>query len=259
MKQLLFFIILTAFTVQSQSNTDFLNKYHKYSVEIGIGYYYGSEISPLPSSLGFRYQSYIAPKFGVYYDIYRKNQFNIRTGVSAFLLRDIELVRIDASENSADSGMDAKVEFQSAEWQFNIPITVEYLTYLHNSKITFNGSLMIGYENYGGVAIMTSGVGRIGGERTSLTRYTSRGNDVWHPSGQIGVGMYFPYRKWMLRVNLHYTKLFEKMYRGTFVYDNLQTTPDFGGTYGFKGDSFGVDFTVYLAKKSKLRKSKKKK
>lgn len=68
-------------------------------------------------------------------------------------------------------------------------------------------------------------------------------------NGQLGMGMYFSFEGWMLRVNIFYNHAFQKLYEGEYQFSHLQQSPDFGGTFGSKGNSYGVEFSLYLSKR----------
>lgn len=250
---ILIIIALTAFHIKAQSNTEFLNNYYKLNLEISTGYFYGAKTSKLPSSLNYSFKNYVAPHFGLHYDFLRKGNFNFKVGVSALLLRDIDEIRIDKIELVRDYDFTKKGETFSGDWQFNIPITVEYIIPLNKSKLTFNASYIIGIQNfYYAESGFSVGSDTTGGETTFEGVYW-RGDNGFHPSAQLGVGMYFPFKKWMLRTNLYYNVMLEKMYEGTFEFRGLRQSPDIDGTYSFSGNSFGIEFSIYLTNKKSKR------
>ena len=192
----------------------------------------------------------------MHYDFLRTDKFNFKIGFSTFLLREIDEIRMDKIETPADFDWIDGLEVFSADWQFNIPITIEYITYLNKSKLTFNTSFMIGYQDFDYAETEYGLINHNTGEHSSFKGYYSRGDDVWHPNAQIGFGMYFPFEKWMLRTNLYYNIMLEKMYEGTFEFRGLRQSSDIDGTYSFSGNSFGIEFSIYLAKKKRKHKSK---
>jgi len=243
------FFIISIFHSKAQSNTKFLDKYNKLNFEIGIAYFYGSKTSTIPSSINYRYINYTSPRFGLHYDFLQIRQFNFKIGISTFLLQEIDEHYFSKEETVLDYDIKKRYITTSGDWQFNMPITVEYITYLPKSKLSFNASFIIGYQDYSyGETEFEIGNNN---ETASFKGEYSRGNNAWHPSTQIGIGMYFPFKKWMLRTNLYYNIMLEKMYEGTFEFRGLRQSPDIDGTYSFSGNSFGIEFSIYLAKRKK--------
>jgi len=246
-------ILITLFVVQvkAQNNTLFLKDYYKFNLELSGGYFYGAKTSKLPSTLSYSFKNYVAPRFGLHYDFLQKGNFNFKVGFSALILRDIDEIRLDEIEQAFDSDITIKTETFSGDWQFNIPITVEYIIPFNKSKLTFNASYIIGIQDFY-YAETGYGIGSdaTGGETTFEGVYW-RGDNGFHPGAQLGVGMYFPFKKWMLRTNLYYNVMLEKMYKGTFEFRGLRQSPDINGTYSFSGNSFGIELSIYLAKKKK--------
>ncbi len=248
---ILIIIIFNIFQIKAQSNAAFFDKYYKLNLELSTGYFYGAKTSELPNTLNYSFKNYMSPRFGLHYDFLRKNNFNFKVGFSVLLLRDIDKIRMDETEIVGNYDFIREGETFSGDWQFNIPITVEYIIPFNKSKLAFNTSYIIGYQNFY-YAESGFGVGsyETDEEATFEGRY-SRGDNAFHPSVQIGVGIYFPLKKWMLRTNLYYNVMLEKMYKGTFKFRGLRQSPDIDGTYSFSGNSFGIEFSIYLAKRKK--------
>ncbi len=254
---ILFLFILQAHYIVAQDTlkTDLFNNYHKLSFQFGVSRYVGAETSALPSTLKYTFNNYISPHFGFYYDVLQTKHFNFKIGISALLVRDIIEFRIDKSqiENAlADFGDETELITDNT-WRFNLPLTAEYFINTDFGKLTLNGSFILGYHQEFGVAEGLDTVTWPNSNTTSLETVYSRKTAPWYANGQIGVGMYFPFKGWMLRTNIYYNMAFQKLYEGTFEFKNLQLSPDTSGNFSFKGDSFGIEFSIYLAKKIKKR------
>lgn len=258
---ILILITLNIFQVKAQNNASFLNDYYKFNLEFGGAYFSGAKTTNLPNdgTIYYSFQNYIAPRFGLQYDFLRKKNFNFKVGFTTLLLREKELFHIDKSEvplnpNYANYDVSSKIETFSGDWQFNIPITLEYILNKNKPKFSINVNYIIGYQNYyyTETDFVFGDFGQTVSEGATGFKGThSRGNNVWHPSAQIGFGMYFPFKKWMLRTNLYYNIMLEKMFEGEYEWKNFQNHPDISGDYSFSGNSFGIEFSIYLAKKNK--------
>ncbi|WP_411767198.1 hypothetical protein [Winogradskyella sp. A3E31] len=234
-----------------QTNSIF-NDYHKLSFQFGASRYTGSETSTIPSTLKYKFRDFTSPHFGFYYDLLQTDNFNFKLGFSTLLVRDWEEYGIKAEEiPSVDSSRDFYVE-GAGSWRFNLPLTTEYLIDLGKNKLFISSSLIIGYSKEYGNTVAQYGIKAPNeSEFTTIDRVYRRQTAPWYANVQFGVGMYFPFEKWMLRTNVYYNFALQDLYNGTFLFSNLEQSPDTSGNFSFRGDSFGIEFSVYLKKKKK--------
>ncbi len=236
-------------------NTQFFNSYHKLSFQFGVSRYFGSDTNPLPPTLELNFINYTSPHFGLYYDILQTKNFNFKVGLSVLLVREIDEYRIDAIEiPDVDRDYGFIIETVSDNsWRFNLPITSEYILNTSLGKLSFNGSLIIGYhQNFGPTFSEYNIKAPQNEEFTSLKSINERQTAPWYANIQFGVGMYFPFEKWMLRTNVYCNFALQDLYNGTFLFSNLEQSPDTSGNFSFRGDSFGIEFSIYLKKKKKI-------
>ncbi|RYH73435.1 hypothetical protein EVU94_09585 [Flavobacteriaceae bacterium 144Ye] len=249
----MFFLAIS--TVFSQNNTAFFNDYYKLSFQFGVSRYTGAETTPLPSTLIYKFRNYTSPHFGFYYDVLQTDNWNFKIGVSSLLVRNFEEYKIDNSEiPNVDRDLHLYVE-GSGTWRFNLPVIGEYIMNTKIGKLNFNGGLILGYsEEFGSTFSQHNIRADSSSEYTSATAVYSRSTAPWYLNGQVGVGMYFPFKGWMLRTNVYYNMAFQKLYEGDFEFTNLEQSPDQSGKFSFKGNSFGIEFSIYLANKNKKAK-----
>jgi hypothetical protein len=236
-------------------NTSFFNDYHKLSFQFGLSKYSGNETSPLPNTLSYRFNNYTSPHFGFYYDALQTDNFNFKVGLSAVLVREIDEFFIDASQipNEENASRDfGEILESEGTWRFNLPITAEYFVPTNSSNLIVNGSLILGYsEEFGNTENEYAVRVQESEDFTKLNSIYSRNTAPWYFNAQFGIGMYFPFEKWMLRANIYYNFALQNIYDGTFTFSNLAQSPDTSGDISFRGDSFGMEFSVYLKKKKK--------
>ena len=106
------------------------------------------------------------------------------------------------------------IEFDGGNmWRFNLPITAEYIVQTGLGKMTINSSIIFGYhKEFGDTMLQTEATGFNGTELSTLNSVYSRKSAPWYANGQVGVGMYFPFKGWMLRTNVYYNLAFQKLY-----------------------------------------------
>ncbi len=257
MNRFLFAIIFNLFFINfsySQEPTSFFNDYHKLSFQFGVSRYTGAENTPLPSTLIYKFRDYTSHHFGFYYDVLQTDNFNFKIGISALLVRNFEEYKIDNIEiPNVDRNLHLYVE-GAGTWRFNLPVIGEYIMDTKIGKLNFNGGLILGYsEEFGSTFSQHNIRADSSAEFTSATAIYSRSTAPWYLNGQIGVGMYFPFKGWMLRTNVYYNMAFQKLYEGDFEFTNLEQSPDQSGKFSFKGNSFGIEFSIYLANKKKSK------
>ena len=252
---LVFFACLTSSL--GQNNTIFFNDYRKISLQFGVSRYTGAETTPLPNTLKYKYKDYTSTHFGFYCDIIQTTRFNFKVGLSTLLVRDFREFKMDETEiPDVDRDVDLYVE-GAGSWRLNLPIIAEYMKTTKVGILTFNGGLIVGYSEEFGPSITKHSIrANSDSEFTSSEAVYSRSTSPWYLNGQLGVGMYFPFKGWMLRTNLFYNFALQELYEGTFEFKNLQQSPDTSGDFSFRGNSFGIEFSVYLAMKNKNQKKK---
>lgn len=247
----LFLLVCSVYSIHGQ-NTAFFNDYHKLSFQFGFSRYTGSETTTLPSTLINKFRDYTSPHFGFYYDAVQTTNFNFKIGVSALLVREFREYKIDINEiPNGDRGIHYYNE-GAGTLRINLPIMGEYIIDTKIGKLNFNGGIILGYSEEFGSTFSQYRIRVPSSEEfTTATAIYSRGTAPWYLNGQIGVGMYFPFKGWMLRTNVYYNMAFQKLYEGQFEFANLEQSPDTSGNFSFKGDSFGIEFSIYLKKKKK--------
>ncbi len=246
---ILLFCSFSAYNISGQA-TNIFNDYHKLSFQFGVSRYFGSETSTLPNTLSYEFNNFTSPKFGFYYDILQTEKFNFKIGLSTLLVREIDKYFIDDSQiPDVDTDYGFTIE-SNGLWRFNLPITAEYFIPINSNKLIVNSSFIIGYSADFGETESQYRIKAFQNEEfTQLTSvYTST---TWYFNAQLGVGMYFPFEKWMLRVNAYYNFALQDLYEGKFTFSNLAQSPDTSGDISFRGDSFGMEFSIYLKKKKK--------
>ncbi|NRD21947.1 hypothetical protein HNV10_01755 [Winogradskyella litoriviva] len=249
-KRIILALLLCSLQQVSGQTTDFFNDYHKLSFQFGVSRYVGAESTPLPNTLIYKFRDYTSPHFGFYYDILQTRKFNFKIGLSALLVRDYIEYKIDKNEiPNVDRDLHLYVEDNTGSWRFNIPIIGEYLVSTKLGKLSFNGGLILGYSEEFGETLDEHGIrAHISPEPTTTSSIYSRRTAPWYINSQFGIGMYFPFKKWMLRTNLYYNFALQDLYDGEFTFSNLSQSPDTSGNFSFRGDSFGLEFSIYLKK-----------
>lgn len=239
----------------AQNPTDFFKDYGKLSFQFGPSKYVGSKTSELPNTLRYKFRDYIAPQFGFYYDVYQTNHFNFKIGLTALLTREIEEIFIDNREIenvNRDIWLYSELNGDIDSWRFSLPLQSEYIISTTFAKFSLNAAFIIGYQQEFGVAESKLEIGATPESiPTTLEAVYSRSTAPWYFNTQFGLGMYFPFNKWMLRTNVFYNLALQDLYTGTFRFTNLDQSPDINGNFKFRGHSFGIEFGIYLAKKSK--------
>lgn len=240
----------------SGQTTSFFNDYHKLSFQFGISKYYGAETSKLPTGLTYKFNNYTSPHFGVYYDVLQLTNFNFKIGFSTLLVREIDEIFIDMSQipdGNRDFASIIEISTDGA-WRFNLPITAEYVLKTSFGNLSLNSSFIFGYHQEFGLSEAGYGV-KVpeNDEFTTFSSVYSRSTAPWYFNTQFGIGMYFPFKKWMLRTNLYYNFALQELYEGDFTFSNLAQSPDTSGEFSFRGDSFGLEFSIYLKKKNKFK------
>jgi hypothetical protein len=247
------FLLMMSPFISAQNPTDFFKDYGKLSFQFGPSKYVGSKTSELPNTLRYKFRDYIAPQFGFYYDVYQTNHFNFKIGLTALLTREIEEFYVNSDELPNFNGDIFFTTETSSDgmFRFNLPLSTEYIVNTSFSKLSFNLGFIIGYQREYGV---TESGFEFGASPeaipTTLESVYSRSNSPWYFNTQFGLGMYFPFNKWMLRTNVFYNLALQDLYTGTFRFTNLDQSPDINGNFNFRGHSFGIEFGIYLAKKS---------
>lgn len=226
--------------------------YYKLNLTFNGSRYIGGERSSLPNTLNYEFTNFTSPTIGLAYDIYRHKNFNFRIGISTTLIREKDKFFIDQLEYQNGTG-DISLETETitdGQWRVNLPVTGEYLIPLGKSiLLTINTSIILGFHEEFGDADFLFEVGGETSEVTSLAVNYSRSTAPWYLNGRLGFGAYFPFNGWMLRTNLFYNRAFQELYEGTFVFNNTQQSGNVNGDVSFRGDSFGIEFSIYLAKK----------
>lgn len=244
------FVLLTN-SSNGQESTSFFNEYHKLSLQLGISRYSGSETSTLPTDLEYKFNNYTSPHFGLYYDVLQSNNLNFKIGLSVIKVREIEQFRIGANQIpdvDRDFALIIDTDTENS-YRLNCPLTVEYIL---QNKLFFNSSLILGYHQEFGNTENEYRVNALQNEEsTQLNSTYNRSTAPWYFNTQLGVGMYFPFEKWMLRANIYYNFALQNLYEGEFTFSNLAQSPDTSGEFSFRGDSFGIEFSIYLKKKRK--------
>ena len=248
---ILFFCFLSFYEMTSQT-TSFFNDYHKLSFQFGVSRYYGAETSNLPSGLIYKFNNFTSPHFGFYYDILQSESFNFKIGISTLLIREIDEIFIDEAQipnGNRDFARITELVIDGA-WRFNLPIITEYLLDTNFGKMSLNSSFITGYHQEFGISEASYGV-RVpeSQEFTEFNSTYSRSAAPWYFNAQLGIGLYFPFEKWMLRTNLYYNFALQNLYEGNFTFSNLAQSPDTSGNFSFRGDSFGLELSIYLKKK----------
>lgn len=252
LKLIIFILSFSSFYKMTSQTTIFFNDYRKISFQFGASKYSGAETSPIPNTLIYRFNKFTSPHFGFYYDALQTNSFNFKIGLSTLLIREIDEFYIDASEiPDVDRGYGYTVEGEGT-WRFNMPLTAEYFIPTNFGKLMVNSSFIIGYSEEFGITESEYAVKALESEEfTTLSSIYSRSTAPWYFNAQLGVGMYFPFEKWMLRANVYYNFALQDLYDGEFTFSNLAQSPDTSGNFSFRGDSFGIEFSIYLKKKKK--------
>ncbi|WP_179349304.1 hypothetical protein [Winogradskyella pacifica] len=245
--------LLVSFLTYSQT-TSLFNDYHKLSFQFGLSRYTGSETTALPNTLTYKLNNFSSPHFGFYYDILQTKKFNFKVGISALLIREIVEFRIDANEiPNVNEDFGYTIEYiTDGSWRFNLPIVTEYLINTSFGKISVNGGAIIGCnQEFGETETEYHIKAPQNQEFTTLNSIYSRSSSPWYANAQFGVGMYFPFEKWMLRTNVYYNVALQDLYNSEFTFSNLAQSPDTSGNFSFRGDSFGMELSIYLKKKKK--------
>uniref|UniRef100_UPI004049C77D hypothetical protein n=1 Tax=Gelidibacter sp. TaxID=2018083 RepID=UPI004049C77D len=254
---LVLYLFFTNFSF-CQEPTSFFNDYHKFSFQFGVSRYTGAETTPLPNTLRYTFRNYTSPHLGFYYDIAQTKNFNLKIGISTLLVRDFQEEFIADEETVLDGDYNVYTEIIGGtldNWRLNLPITAEYIKDFGFGKLTINSSLILGFHEEFGSSFSSFGViDRESGDETLILQSTyNRPAAPWYLNGQVGVGMYFPFKGWMLRTNVYYNMAFQKLYEGEFEFTNLEQSPDQSGKFSFNGNSFGIEFSIYLANKKKIK------
>ena len=255
MKKIILFVFVTFASIlqlSAQNSTSFFERYRKINFQFGVSRYTGAETTPLPNTLQYNLKEFTSVELGFNYDIYKKKNFNVKIGITALLIRDIEEFRIDKNEiPDVERDVDLYVE-GTGSWRLNLPIIAEYLSKTSIGNLSFNGGLILGFSEEFGLTESQFSIRSFSQEEfTTIDALYSRSTAPWYANAQFGVGMYFPFEGWMLRTNLYYNFALQELYEGTFEFKNLEQSPDTSGTFSFRGNSFGIEFSVYLAKKKK--------
>ena len=237
----------------AQHNSDFLKNYYNLSLKVGISQFTGVENSGLPSTLDYNFRNFVSPVVGLDYDIFQLQNFNIKTGLHATLIKENQKLFFSQYETGFAYDLEEKIKITTnGMWRLSIPLTAEYLIDTSIGTLTLNGSFIIGYHNEVGEAYVEYDNSTIEGEqRLNYKSIYSRASAPWYFNGQIGAGMYFPFNGWMLRTNVFYNHAFQKLYEGEFQFTHMLQSPDITGTLGFKGNSYGIEFSLYLPKRNK--------
>ena len=236
----------------SQETTTFFNDYNKLSFQFGVSRYTGAETTPLPPTLDYKFRNYTSPHLGFYYDVLQTNTFNFKVGLSALLVREYIEYKMEEDElPNINRSIHLYVE-GAGTIRVNLPITMEYIIDSNIGKLNLNGGLIVGFnEEYSYTFDQHNIRANSSSEFTSATSVFERKTAPWYLNGQLGVGMYFPFKGFMLRTNIYYNMAFQKLYEGEFEFTNLEQSPDTSGKFSFKGNSYGIEFSIYLAKKKK--------
>lgn len=245
-------LILFVNLVYSQ-NSDFLKNYYPISLKFGLSQFTGVENSHYRKDLYYNFNNFISPVVGLEYDFLKFNNFNFKTGLSATLIKENQKLLFSQKETGFGYDLDERIKVTTnGMWRLSVPLTTEYLIDTKIGILSLNASFIVGYHNEFGEGFIEYDNATIEGEqRLNYKNVYSRYSAPWYFNGQIGVGMYFPFDGWMLRTNIFYNQAFQKLYEGDYQFTHLQQSTDFGGTFGFKGNSYGIEFSIYLAKKKK--------
>lgn len=234
-------------------NSDFLKNYFPISLKLGVSQFTGIENSNNRNDLYYNFNNFTSPVVGLEYDFLKLDNFNFKTGLYATLIKENQKLFFSQNETGFTYDLEEKIKITTeGMWRLSVPLTAEYLIDTKIGTLTLNGSFIVGYHNEFGEGFIEYDTASIEGEqRLNYKSVYSRYAEPWYFNGQIGVGMYFPFDGWMLRTNIFYNQAFQKLYEGEYQFTHLQQTPDFGGTFGFKGNSYGIEFSLYLPKRKK--------
>lgn len=241
----------------SSQNTEFMEDYSAISIKVGLSRYIGIYNSHYRSDLYYNFDNFTTPVVGMEYDFLRWNNFNFKTGLFATYIMEKE--KLFFSQEETDFGYDLEewiITTTEGMWRLSVPLTAEYLWRTEFGTLTFNTGFILGYHNEFGEAFTEYDTATTDGEqRLNYKSVYSRYSEPWYFNGQIGVGIYFPFKGWMLRTNFFYNQAFQKLYEGEYEFTHLLKSPDFKGTYGFKGNSYGVEMSIYFGKGKKKNKN----
>jgi hypothetical protein len=70
-----------------------------------------------------------------------------------------------------------------------------------------------------------------------------------YPNFVISPGFYFTLNKMLIQTNFVYQKSLVTLYKGEYLFDNLNQSPRSRGDYKLSGDYIGLSFNIHMLKK----------
>ena len=185
-------------------NSDFLKNYFPISLKLGVSQFTGIENSHYREDLYYNFNNFISPVVGLEYDFLKLDNFNFKTGLYATLIKENDKYFFSQQETGFGYDLEGRIKVTTdGMFRLSVPITSEYLIPTKIGILTLNASFIMGYHNEFGEGFTEYDTATIDGEqRLNYKNVYSRYSAPWYFNGQIGVGMYFPFDRWMLRTNI---------------------------------------------------------
>ncbi|HFS67712.1 MAG TPA: hypothetical protein ENK67_05815 [Flavobacteriia bacterium] len=257
--------VLTTVTLQQIKAQDkplaFLKDYYRTAVFAEYAKNYSGQVFKEDNSINYDILDFVTPNLGVTINIYQYKNWNFKTG---FVLK-YKLLRQKQNLTKEQTGRpyDYKLltTLSSDDRMNAVPLIAEYILPISKrTKWLISGSFTFAYyrgQEGGGVTIM--GVNSPN-PITFLKYYDGYEKNPLFTSAEISTGFYFLFKHFMLLPEIRYSKSFRDVFTGHYTIENLVTEPhNSSGTFKQSGDYWGISLSIYIKKRGKNKKRKKKK
>ena len=209
----------------------------------------------------FILESFIVPQLGVTFNVYQYKNWNFKTG---FILKyKITSEKYSFLKEQTGRPYDYKFQvwFDSGSKMNAIPLIAEYILPISSkTKWLISGSFTFAYyrgqEGYDETILGKNDPN----PKTLMIYYDGYDKNPLFTSAEISTGFYFLFKHFMLQPEIRYSKSFRDVLTGYYVSENFLTEPhNSGGTFKQSGDYWGISLSVYIKKRGKNKKRKKKK
>jgi hypothetical protein len=255
-------ILTTVFLIKgfAQSN-DFLKDYYgigafsQFTVDKGGIVYDNNGAKP-----NFTLKPFIVPQLGITFPVFQYKNWNFKTGFILKYKITSEKYVFTKAQTGKPYDLIFDVDFDSGSKMNAIPLIAEYIMPISKrTKWVISGSFTFAYYR-----------GQEGGSETYLgvnhpnpvtllIYYDGYEKNPLFTSAEISTGFYFLFKHFMLQPEIRYSKSFRDVLTGHYTTENFLTEPhSSGGTFKQSGDYWGLSLSIYIKKRGKNKKRKKK-
>ena len=251
------FVLFSSFysTAQDSSDFDVFKNYSSWSFSLQPAFYKKAKTEPYYGTHDMNNKNGIGWSFGANYSFCLNKKWSFITG--AYIYREpVYWAKVEIEET--DKFSDGDPESTGSIWfttygpyTLSVPFWVEYKHKI-NEKLFLNISpgWRVFLLPYGGAELSISVGNEDGnGERQVFASYADSQSNTIQGSFLLNTGVYIPYKKVLLKLNLVYNKSFQTLFTGEYQFGNLLISDPTKGSYKMSGDFIGVNVSIAFKKR----------